>query len=169
MTLPVYQSEFTGAEMDEADDAVLNKALGFLYVSGNENPTDIVETQTYYPVVADSQTVTGINSLFTAVNGRLTYTGTASIKARLTLTACLSMDDSNKQIRMRIGINGVALDSSCAQDSITGNPQSGRRESFGTHTFAVLNEGDYVEGFVADWTNTTDILVRNMQLSAEQA
>ena len=161
--------------LDDVTEALSDKPRAFLYVSGNTTATTVSVTQTYYPVTAASSELSDpagnpFNRFFSASNSRIT--ALASLKPgwfRVTVSACLSIDATNQQTRMRIGKNGTTLPESCAQDSVTGNPGSGRRESLGTHTMAWIEPGDYLEVFVGEWTSTNDILVRNMQFSVTPA
>jgi hypothetical protein len=143
---------------------------GFLYVSGNTTPTAIALTQTYYPIATPSQSVTGgdtFNRGFESDgNGRLTLTEGPAGWFRVMLSACILITSAEKQYRFRIGRNGVALPESCSHGTVSGTPVAGRRESGATHTYVWLEPGDYVQGFIGNWTNATDITVVNEQLSA---
>jgi hypothetical protein len=160
----VYQSAYTGSQIDQGIRKSISRRVGSLFVSGNDTPTDIAVAQTYYPVAAASTQLS--NGQFTVLNSRLTYTGAETIMAMVIATTCLSLDDQNEQVRMRIGKNGVTLPESCAQATLTGTPGSGRRESLATHTIVSLSTGDYLEVFVGNWNTAADITVRNMQFSA---
>jgi hypothetical protein len=164
MTEQRYSSVFTGAQMDEGTRKSIQRMVGSLFVSQNEVATSIVQAETYYPVTALSTPI--YNGAFTASNSRLTLTADRTAWFMVVMTACLSLPDQNIQLRMRIGKNGDTLPQSCAQTTVTGTPFSGRRESLATHTIVQLSQGDYIEAFIANWTNTADVTIRNMQFSA---
>lgn len=159
-----HQTPYTGTQIDLALRKSLSRKVGSLYVSGNATPTAVASTQTYYPITVTS--VTLANSDFVAANSRLTLTaditGTFLIMANL----CLSGPSSNEEVRARIGKNGATLPQTCSHWSITGNPSSGRVISGSLHTVLTLEEDDYVELFIGNWTNADDLTAINLQLTA---
>lgn len=135
-----------------------------LYVSANITPTEIAVSEVFYNV--DLSSVTLEDDDFVVASSKLTYAGQTPTRYLVKLTLCLSMDTSNVEIRVRIGKNGESLPQTCAHTTLTGTPTSGSKENLGTHTIITLNEGDEITAMVGNWTDTSDITVRNMQLSA---
>jgi hypothetical protein len=144
------------------------RAGGGLYWNGNETATVVVLTETYYSVVVPS-TETGTEVGVTVGSGTLTVDDETERTYLVTASACIALNEQNKQVRMRITLNGDDLDQTCAQSSVTGTPGSGRRINLATHTRLRLSAGDVVGLAVGNWTDTADILVRNAQLSITEA
>jgi hypothetical protein len=162
--MTIYNSAYTGAQIDAGVRKSISRKVASLYVSQNEVATAIAQAETYYLV--DPACVTLVSNGLAVSNCRITNSTGDSIALMATLNVCLSLPEQNIQVRMRLGRNGVTLPQTCAQVTLTGTPTSGRRESIGTHTVITLAPGDYLEPFIANWTNSTDITVRNMQFTA---
>ena len=162
--MTIYSSAYTGAQIDAGVRKSISRKVASLYVSQNEVATAIAQTETYY--VVDPACVTLVSNGLAIADCRITNSTSDSITVMATLSVCLSLPEQNIQIRARMGKNGSTLPQTCAQVTLTGTPTSGRRESIGTHTVITLAPGDYLEPFIANWTNNTDITVRNMQFTA---
>jgi hypothetical protein len=159
-----YVTDYTGTQIDEGLRKSLTRRVGSLYVSANETPTAIAQTQTYYRFTGPATTLH--NQDFTTAGARLTLVAPVSGLFLVMANMCLSLPSSNIQIRARIGLNGDALPRSCAQFSMAGTPGSGLREAVSLHTLMELTEGDYMDLMVGNWTNTDSITVRNLQFTA---
>lgn len=140
------------------------KTGGGLFWNGNDIATPVSSMETYYNVVIPS-TGMGTEVNVTVGSGTLTVTDPLERTYLVTMSACLVLTQSNQEVRARITRNGDDLEQTCAQQSVSGNPQNERRVSLGTHIRLRLSAGDVIGMAVGNWTSTTDITVRNAQIS----
>jgi hypothetical protein len=80
--------------------------------------------------------------------------------------ACLSKPSQQKQIRMRIALNGDDLIQTCARTSVGGIGNDPRVESLATHTVLELKVGDEITLAFANWSDATTFTLTNLQLTA---
>lgn len=154
--------------INEIIDYVPNR--GSLFITVNTTPTTFATSETYVPIVGTKQVIEDETELFNNgfdLNANvLRYTSEEPGWYAVYANMCFTMDTSNIQIRMRIAKNGTALARSCGRTSLTGTPTSGRAESLSTHTMVYLAQNDTLDIHVGNFTNTDQLIVTNMQLSA---
>lgn len=139
------------------------KAVGSIFVSGNEVETSIADSEVYYPVAIAS---TG-NELFrfTQENGVLTYTSSRVEKFFVSLNCCITGPAENVDIRIRVSLNGVTLPRACGQASVLGSEPSGRKSNVTAQTVIELSDGDTVGFSIGNWTSTDNVLIDNYSLT----
>lgn len=90
-------------------------------------------------------------------NGRLTYAGEKKSRLPIDVTATiLGASGGDKQTEMCIGINGTPLPETCKQTT-TNSSKAASVSTFWQHEFEA---GDYVEVFVSNESDTTNIIVQ---------
>lgn len=142
---------------------VINSAsLTGYYMTGNATATSIVATGT--PVKAAGVTTEmSISQRFTHTDNRATYDGVIARDFKVTVSSTITAGNGH-QIGVYIAKNGVPLDDS--ETYITTN-SGGRVENAYCQVITDLDDGDYLELWVGNNTNTTDITVVDMNLIAE--
>jgi hypothetical protein len=154
-----------GARGPKGDNGISpTPSMANVYISGNETNTAFAEAETYYPIVG-TKLEKILSQEWVLEDNKLKYIGMEPITGILLCTLCLSMDVSNIQIRARLAVNGVTQPTTCAQTTIKGTPQSGRRESLAMQTLHTIETGDEIDVHIANWTNNSPIAVRNLQLT----
>ena len=143
---------------------------GFLYVNGNTQFTQITTQDTFTIATPQSEVLTGFNVGFDHNgNSRLTYIGDEPSWFWAEANACIQLDSNNIEVRMRVAKNGQDLNSSCSHTYITGLGSGDRKVDMFSTTPVYLEQGDYIETAIGNWTNTDNILVRNMGISLKVA
>lgn len=125
------------------------------HMANNATLTDIITVNT--PVkVAGTTTASSINQRFTHSNNRVTYIGAITRSFRVSSVASVTSSSSNKQIGFYVAKNGVVIDES--EMYMTTNTNS-RAESIAIQTIITLSTNDYLEIYVENSTDATDITV----------
>lgn len=139
---------------------------GGLFVSGNEAATTFDTSETFEKIVATSSDL-GVNNGFTSSSAELTLSENGRPGLYLVLLSmCMTATGNNQIIRVRIGKNDVALAQSCARVTMAGTGSLEREESVSLHTLVTLEKLDTLQAFIGNWTSTSSVTVRNLQLSA---
>lgn len=137
------------------DDIADTRPDGLLSMQGNATNTIIAVAGT--PVLVAGAWAVELESQMTGTTGgRLTYNGGKD--AKLPITGSVSVEPvsgTNIQLSAYIAINGVAI----ANSKRTASASSGQPSSITLPWQAVLSNGDYVEIWVANEDNTTNVLV----------
>jgi hypothetical protein len=84
------------------------------------------------------------------------------------LNACFSLAAQAKEIRMRIALDGHALEQSCGRDSLGGVPSAPRVASLSTHTWVECVEGSVIGMAFANFTSADPYTLTNFQLTAKR-
>lgn len=125
------------------------------HMANNATLTDIITINT--PVkVAGTTTASSINQRFTHSNNRVTYIGAITRSFRVASVASVTSSSANKQIGFYVAKNGVVIDES--EMYMTTNTNS-RAESIAIQTIVTLSTNDYLEIYVENSTDATDITV----------
>ena len=124
------------------------------YMTNNATPTVITLANTAYKILG-STTPNTINQKFTHTDNRVTYTG--EIIRDFEVTAIISFTTgNNKVIGLYVAKNGSILPESEMYATASG---SGRAESISIQTVLNLQENDYVEIWIENETDTTNVTV----------
>jgi len=128
-------------------------------MTGNAIATVVAESGVAYKVLGN--TVSGVlTSKFVNTNNRATYIGT--IEKVFAISATLSVQSGNNhQIGIYVAKNGALLSES--EIYITTNA-AGRAESAAVQAIAVLGTDDYIEIFVENDTQATNITVTELNV-----
>lgn len=145
---------------------IVPSKMGTAYMSDNTQFSEITDTETFYLIDLPSQEIELRN--FSQENCRLTHEGTYQGVFMVLGQVSFNVDSSNKNIRVRIGKNGETLARTEGRTSLAGNPNDDRDESVSLHGIVVLEPQDYVELYIGSWTDTDDITISNLQLTAIQ-
>jgi len=120
--------------------------------------TTISSTGVYYKVNANTSNV-HIKG-FTHTNGRLTKVGDEynPIKAEGNISFAGS---NNDEIHVEFFINGVSIPSSLGTKVISGG---GKGDTISFHCLTDMNDGDYIEVYVANVSGSRDVTLENMSI-----
>lgn len=131
------------------------------WMLANATPTDI-QTQSV-PVKAAGTTIGSPNTQkFTLTNNRATYVGGLTREFSLSAVASVSASAQNLQIALYFAKNGAVIAES--EIVVTSN-SSNRAESIALQCLATLAPNDFVEVWVANQTNATDVTVSHLNVS----
>ncbi|MEB3120578.1 MAG: hypothetical protein VKL41_05080 [Snowella sp.] len=126
-----------------------SSAIAQMHFNNNATATVVGGANTFVKV-AGTTIPNSINQKFAHTNNRLTYSG--GINRSFKIGAVCSVSANNGQvISVRIAKNGVPLDDSEAQATISAN---GRFENLKCQTIIEMTTNDYVELFLANSANT---------------
>lgn len=136
------------------------QAVGHLHMDNNATATTIAVTGTYYKV--DGVTTGALLDHFTHSNNRLTYTGLAPKKIKISVSAALKSGSNNQIVGIQVAKNGSV---------VTGGKMRGKLLSAGDPTNMSITDatdivnGDYIELFVTNETGTNAITVEDLQMT----
>ncbi|MEB3120547.1 MAG: hypothetical protein VKL41_04925 [Snowella sp.] len=126
-----------------------SSAIAQMHFNNNATAT-VVGGANNFVKISGTTIPNSINQKFTHTNNRLTYSG--GINRSFKIGAVCSVSANNGQIiSVRIAKNGVPLDDSEAQATISAN---GRFENLKCQTIIEMTTNDYVELFLANSANT---------------
>ncbi len=146
-------------------------ASGQLYMRDNTNTTviGVGNTNVWTKVVGVTTTTGAINSKFTATEGRLTYD--VSIDRRFLSQATISFTTENPNVEPDIEIGILDYNSATGIGTILQTSATTVRScDYGTYYTTHLtdihdhNQGDYVELYIRNKTDDSDITVNEMSL-----
>jgi hypothetical protein len=130
------------------------------YMTNNATITPILVSGTAYKILG-ATTANVINQKFSHTDNRATYTG--EIIRDFEVTAIVSFTTgNNKVIGLYVAKNGVIIPESEMYATASG---SGRAESISVQTIVQLNQNDYIELFVENETDTSNITVEYLNLT----
>ena len=133
--------------------------FGNYFMTNNATITPIAVSGTAYKIEGTT-TENAINQKFTHTNNRLTYTGGLDRNFQISATVSFT-SGNNKVIGLYINKNGSLVNSSEMYATTSG---SGRAESIHVQTVLELTANDYIELWVENDTDTTDITVEFLNL-----
>ena len=129
--------------------------LANYYMQNNATLTDIV-TQGVAVKIAGTTTAASINQRFTHSNNRATYVGALTRAFKVSAVASVTSATANKQIGFYVAKNGSVLPDS--EMYVTTNANN-RAESVAVQTIVSLATNDYIEIYVENDTDNTDVTV----------
>jgi hypothetical protein len=129
--------------------------LANYYMQNNATLTDIV-TQGVAIKIAGTTTAASINQRFTHSNNRATYVGALTRAFKVSAVASVTSATANKQIGFYVAKNGAVLPDS--EMYVTTNANN-RAESVAVQTIVSLATNDYIEIYVENDTDNTDVTV----------
>lgn len=156
----------TGKQYTDDDAWFLNckgiansTAAGSCYMTANATVTDIV-TQNVAVKVAGTTTAASVNQKFTHTNNRLTYSGAISRFFSVTVTSSI-VGAVNAQHSTYVYKGGVVVPESIGSGTTT---SAGDAENITSQCVVYLETGDYVEVFIENNDNTTDVTVESLNM-----
>jgi hypothetical protein len=144
---------------------VINTATtGVMTMQGNATATVVSATNVEYKAEGITTLDTSVSQKFSMpVNNRLQYDG--AINRQFRCTAMLTVTSGNNvQVGVYFGKNGTPIVNSEMYATTDGN---GRFENMAVQTVVELTQGDYMEVFVENATNTTDITLADLSAIVE--
>ena len=137
--------------------------LANYFMQSNATVTDIV-TQGVAVKIAGTTTAASVNQRFTHSNNRATYIGALTRTFKVTAVASVTSTTSNKQIGFYVAKNGAVIPNS--EMYVTTNTNQ-RAESVAVQTITSLATNDYVEIWVENDTDATDVTVTYLNTIVE--
>jgi hypothetical protein len=144
---------------------VINTATtGVMTMQGNATATTVSATDVEYKAAGITVLDTSVSQKFSMpVDNRLQYDG--AINRQFRCTAMLTVTSGNNvQVGVYFGKNGTPIVNSEMYATTDGN---GRFENMAVQTVVELTQGDYMEVFVENATNTTDITLADLSAIVE--
>lgn len=133
------------------------------YMSDNATVTNVITVATPLKI-AGTTTANSINQKFTHTNNRATYTGAINRNFKVTATVSVTSASANDQIGFYIAKNGTVITES--EMYVTTNA-SARAESVTIQTITSLITNDYVETWVENDTDASDVTVTFLNVIIE--
>ncbi len=133
--------------------------FGNYYMTNNATVTPIASAGVEYKIEGTT-TPKAINQKFTHTNNRLTYTGGLDREFQISATVSFT-SGNNKVIGLYINKNGTIISDSEMYATTSG---SGRAESIHVQTVLPLTANDYIELWIENDTDATDVTVEFLNL-----
>jgi hypothetical protein len=133
------------------------------YMQNNATLTDIL-TQGVAVKIAGITTAASINQRFTHTDNRATYVGAITRAFKVTAVASVTSATANKQIGFYVAKNGTVIADS--EMYVTTNANN-RAESVAIQTITSLATNDYIEIWVENDTDATDVTVTYLNVIIE--
>jgi hypothetical protein len=137
--------------------------LANYYMQNNATLTDII-TQGVAVKIAGTTTAASINQRFTHTDNRATYIGAITRAFKVTAVASVTSATANKQIGFYVAKNGTVIADS--EMYVTTNANN-RAESVAVQTITSLATNDYIEIWVENDTDATDVTVTYLNVIIE--
>jgi hypothetical protein len=132
-----------------------SRSDGLLSMQGNVTATTI-NTSGVFELVAGTWVVESVSQFTGTTGGRLTYDAPKDVRVPITLSCSVEpVSGTNKTISIAVAINGVAIPNS----KRTSKTDAGNPVSITVPWQETLSQTDYVEAYVTNETDTTNILV----------
>lgn len=133
------------------------------YMSDNATVTNVITAATPLKI-AGTTTANAINQKFTHTSNRETYTGAINRNFKVTATVSVTSASANDQIGFYVAKNGTVLTES--EMYVTTNA-SARAESVTIQTLVSLVTNDYIEIWVENDTDASDVTVTFLNVVIE--
>lgn len=160
----------TGVQYDDNKALFVNckginnsDSIANYYMSDNATVTNVITVSTPLKI-AGTTTANSINQKFTHTNNRATYTGAINRNFKVTATVSVTSASANDQIGFYIAKNGTVITES--EMYVTTNA-SARAESVTIQTITSLITNDYVETWVENDTDASDVTVTFLNVIIE--
>ena len=143
---------------------VNTSTTGVMTMQGNATATTVSASDVEYKAAGVTTLDTSVSQKFSMpANNRLQYDG--AINRQFRCTAMLTVTSGNNvQVGVYFGKNGTPITNSEMYATTDGN---GRFENMAVQTVVELTQGDYMEVFVENATNTTDITLADLSAIVE--
>lgn len=130
-------------------------AVGNYYMRENAVATTFSAADTPTKILGTT-TPNTINQKFTHTNNRLTYTGALTSNFEISTVCTFVCSSSNETVGLYVAKNGVVLSDS---EMYTRSDSRNRAEGISIQTITELTENDYIEIWIENVDNATDITV----------
>ena len=139
------------------------KPYGEFFIAGSTNSTSIAAAGIGYNITTGGTVIPTVGQLnaftFDAANGRLTYTGEEDIVLKMDLSITwYHLGSGVKNAQISIYINSLILVKTIAQDEINANASSTKYRQTSVTGLWTLSKNDYVELYVTNHTDTSNIV-----------
>jgi len=139
--------------------------IGQYFMVGNATATTISVSGTFYKVAGTTSTGTYVEKFdVTTTSNKAVYGGSLVGFYKVTVVASM-LTGNNKVLAVRIAKNGTTTTSSQTKSTSNG---SSRSESIMSQDVVQLSNTDYIEVFVANTTDTTNITVEDLNVIIER-
>ena len=133
-------------------------------IQGSASATTIASQGTFYKVEGTTTPGAYISRFTTAVNNRATFTGDATSFFKVTATISVT-GQNNRNLSFRVAKNGVTIPTSQASTTTDGVNNIVPATCL---SIVQLSTGDYIEIFVANNSNTSNVAVSDMSVIIER-
>jgi hypothetical protein len=133
------------------------------YTMSNNATVTVVGAPNTFVKIAGASSAGPYVQRFTLTNNRATYDGAITQFFKVTAIGTI-LAQNNREIAFRIAVNGVPIAASQMQTNSEG---LGRSAPLTSQAVVQLAQGQYVEVFVANLTNATNIIVNNLNVTLE--
>lgn len=127
-------------------------SFGSFYISSSAATTP-AGAGTYLKALGTTTSVS-LHRFTMPANNRLTYTGTPDVHAHIAVSVSMTTAANNKVIGIGVAKNGTMLEHSKLQRKVS---TAGDIGSTALHADASLSTNDYLEIWIANITDTTDV------------
>lgn len=141
-----------------------HKPIGQYYMQDNTTETVISTTDVFVKAAGTTSNGVLIEGFDQTTSNRALYTGKLTNYFKVSCTLSIT-NGSNKSHKIRLAKNGTTISSS-EEHATTGS--GGRAENVYIHDIIQLEENDYIELYVANSSNTTNITVVDLNLIIER-
>lgn len=160
-----HQTPYTAAQIDLALRKALSRYEACTHATDSAVVTPIALADTYYPVAVPTALHKPSDS-FTGSDSRLVFTVAETQKFLVTIDLTIEAPKSNEEVRSRIGVNGTSIMRTSRRSKVLGNLNAVRTVSFSMDAVVTLTQNDYIEAFIGNWTDASDLTVVNLQITA---
>jgi len=139
--------------------------IGQYYMQGNSTATTVSVSGTFYKVAGTTSSGAYVEKFdVTTTDNKAVYNGSLTGFYKVTVVASM-VSGNNKVLALSIGKNGTNTTSSVTKSTSNGNNRS---EAIMAQDVVQLSSTDYVEVFVANTSDTTNITVEDLNVIIER-
>lgn len=142
---------------------VNTSAVSNFYMTNNATVTPIATINTPVKILGTTN-ANSINQKFTHTDNRLTYVGALQNDFEVNIVMSFETTTNNKKFGLYIAINGVVNTASLIYATSDGN---NRAESIACQEIFALQNGDYVEAWIENATDTSNVTVTHLNLTVK--
>lgn len=145
------------------NDGITNTSENSMYyMENNAIVSDIVTAGAYIKIAGT--TISGMDSRFTNTNNRATYTGSKTRTFEISAIATITSASDGDNVAIRIHKNGTAIPGSRSVGVTRVVLGTNKADNIKTQTIVELATNDFIEIFVANLTDTSDVTVADLNV-----
>lgn len=145
------------------NDGVINTSENSMYyMESNTTASDIVTSGAYIKIAGT--TTTGASSRFTNTNNRATYTGSKTRSFEISAIATITSASDGDNVAIKIYKNGSEILGTRSVGVTRVALGANKADNIATQTIVELSTNDYLEIFVANLTDTSDVTVSDLNV-----
>lgn len=156
--------QFKGMGSDDMRDLIVSIGLppfGSCSVDGNATAT-VISTSSVYVKVAGTMVSGDSSADMSGAGNKLTYTGAAIRHFHIVTNMSVTTAGNNVVVNIKLGKNGTVIGTPVRRKVGTGSDVG----AMSVHADVMLDTNDYIEVFVANDTDTSNITVEDLYFFA---